>query len=279
MDDFIHEDFDVITVEDIEETLAHEDLPSAVSKIKDYFEQQDCGELTTAVIRMSSSGKSTFINAFRGMGDEEEGSAQTGVVETTKVPTPYLYPKYPNVKFWDLPGIGTPNFKLIDILNRECHATLAAEIVKMDKKFYFIHSKIDSNISAEKRKKTFNEQKTLDAIRKDCIEGLEKTGVDSPVVFLISCFDLALYDFNHLEETTWRWNFPSTYADAGLSKHHSGDQREKEESPAEKYMEAGSAVCCCCSCSDSYSKCSSFSHCRCDDFGGGTYKILQCLQC
>ncbi|XP_017552094.2 interferon-inducible GTPase 5-like [Pygocentrus nattereri] len=221
MDEFTEEDYDIITVDEIKETLTHEDLPSVVSKIKDYFEQQDRVELNIAVTGESGSGKSTFINAFRGMGDEEEGSAETGVVETTKFPTPHLHPKYPNVKLWDLPGIGTPNFKANHYLKqvefqrydffiiiasdrfRECHATLAAEIVKMDKKFYFIRSKIDSNISAEKRKKKkiFDEQNILDAIRKDCIEGLEKIGVDSPVVFLISCFDLALYDFNYLEMT------------------------------------------------------------------------------
>ncbi|XP_036429370.1 interferon-inducible GTPase 5-like [Colossoma macropomum] len=220
MGEFI-EDYDNITVEEIKETLTHEDLPSAVSKIKDYFEQQDRVELNIAVTGESGSGKSTFINAFRGMGDEEEGSAETGVVETTKFPTPYPHPKYPNVKLWDLPGIGTPNFKADQYLKqvefqrydffiiiasdrfRECHANLAAEIVKMNKKFYFIRSKIDSNIAAEqrKKKKVFNEKNILDAIRKDCIEGLEKIGVDSPVVFLISCFDLALYDFNYLEMT------------------------------------------------------------------------------
>ncbi|KAL7889826.1 hypothetical protein AOLI_G00020840 [Acnodon oligacanthus] len=221
MAEFSEEDYDIITVNEIKETLTHEDLPSAVSKIKDYFEQQDRVELNIAVTGESGSGKSTFINAFRGMGDEEEGSAETGVVETTKVHKSYPHPKYPNVKLWDLPGIGTPNFKADQYLKqvefqrydffiiiasdrfRECHATLAAEIVKMDKKFYFIRSKIDSNISAEKRKKKkiFNEQNILDAIRKDCIEGLETIGVDAPVVFLISCFDLALYDFNYLEMT------------------------------------------------------------------------------
>ncbi|KAF7710316.1 hypothetical protein HF521_009188 [Silurus meridionalis] len=217
MDDFYFVEH--AEIEDIKMSLANEDLPSAVDKIKDYFAQLDSVELNIAVTGESGSGKSTFINAFRGLGDEDEGSAATGVVETTTEPAAYPYPKFPNVKLWDLPGIGTPRFKADEYLKqvqfeqydffiiitserfRECHVNLAAEIDKMKKKFYFIRSKIDSNIEAEKRKKTFNEQQTLDLIRNNCIKGLEEIGLKSPSVFLISCFELSLYDFNHLEKT------------------------------------------------------------------------------
>ncbi|XP_076831099.1 interferon-inducible GTPase 5-like [Brachyhypopomus gauderio] len=210
---------DIINLDDIKESLACEDLPSSIVKIKDYFAQQDRVELNIGVTGESGSGKSTFVNAFRGLGDDEEGSAKTGVVETTTVPTSYSYPKYPNVKLWDLPGIGTPNFKADEYLKkmkfesydffiiiasdrfREYHANLAAEIGKQNKKFYFVRSKIDANIAAEQRKKTFNKEKTLDDIRKDCIAGLGKIEGKSSAVFLISCFDISLYDFNCLEET------------------------------------------------------------------------------
>ncbi|TSK22656.1 Interferon-inducible GTPase 5 [Bagarius yarrelli] len=217
MDDF--DTIDDAEIKEIRRALDSEDLPSAVGKIKDYFAQQERVELNIAVTGESGSGKSTFINAFRGLGDEDEGSAETGVVETTIQPTAYPHPKFPNVKLWDLPGIGTPRFKADEYLKqvefarydffiiiasdrfRECHANLAEEILNMKKKFYFIRSKIDSNIQAEKRKKTFNEADMLDAIRKNCIKGLEETGLLSPTVFLISCFKLDLYDFNRLEET------------------------------------------------------------------------------
>ncbi|KAI5107913.1 interferon-inducible GTPase 5-like [Silurus meridionalis] len=217
MDDFYFVEH--AEIEDIKMSLANEDLPSAVDKIKDYFAQLDSVELNIAVTGESGSGKSTFINAFRGLGDEDEGSAATGVVETTTEPAAYPYPKFPNVKLWDLPGIGTPRFKADEYLKqvqfeqydffiiitserfRECHVNLAAEIDKMKKKFYFIRSKINSNIEAEKRKKTFNEQQTLDLIRNNCIKGLKEIGLKSPSVFRISCFELSLYDFNHLEKT------------------------------------------------------------------------------
>ncbi|KAG7333931.1 hypothetical protein KOW79_002338 [Hemibagrus wyckioides] len=219
------DEFDIIDAADFEEikrSLANEDLPSAVDKIKDYFEQQDRVELNIAVTGESGSGKSTFINVFRGLGDEDEGSAETGVVETTTEPTAYPHPKFPNVKLWDLPGIGTPRFKADEYLKqvqferydffiiiasdrfRECHANLGKEILNMNKKFYFVRSKIDSNIEAEKRKKTFNEEETLKKIRENCIKGLEEIGLKSPTVFLISCFEFNFYDFNRFEETMER---------------------------------------------------------------------------
>ncbi|KAK2852516.1 hypothetical protein Q7C36_007717 [Tachysurus vachellii] len=209
-------------IEEIKRSLATEDLSSAVDKIKDYFAQQDRVELNIAITGESGSGKSTFINAFRGLGDEDEGSAETGVVETTTVPTAYPHPRFPNVKLWDLPGIGTPRFKADEYLKqvqfkrydffiiiasdrfRECHANLAAEIQNMKKKFYFVRGKIDSNIEAEKRKKTFDEKETLEKIRENCIKGLEEIGLNSPTIFLISCFELHLYDFSCLEETMER---------------------------------------------------------------------------
>ncbi|TSK22657.1 Interferon-inducible GTPase 5 [Bagarius yarrelli] len=187
-------------------------------KIKDYFTQLDRVELNIAVTGESGSGKSTFINAFRGLGDEDEGSAETGVVETTIQPTAYPHPKFPNVKLWDLPGIGTLRFKADEYLKqvefarydffiimasdrfRECHASLAAEIVNMKKRFYFVRSRIDNNIKAEKRKKTFTKEKTLDRIRENCLKGLKQIGLTSPAVFLISCFELNHYDFNRLVE-------------------------------------------------------------------------------
>ncbi|KAK3572773.1 hypothetical protein QTP86_007378 [Hemibagrus guttatus] len=213
---------DAAEIEEIKRSLATEDLPSAVDKIKGYFAQQDRVELNIAVTGESGSGKSTFINAFRGLGDEDEGSAETGVVETTTEPTAYPHPKFPNVKLWDLPGIGTPRFKADEYLKqvqferydffiiiasdrfRECHANLGAEIINMKKKFYFVRSKIDSNIEAEKRKKTFNEEEMLKRIRENCIKGLEEIGLKSCTVFLISCFELGLYDFNNFEATMER---------------------------------------------------------------------------
>ncbi|KAK9957839.1 hypothetical protein ABG768_012046 [Culter alburnus] len=215
------EDYCIITqedLEDIKDSISTQDLPSAINTIKEYLKQQDLVELNIGVTGESGSGKSTFVNAFRGLGDEDEGSAETGPVETTMEPEAYLHPKYKNVKVWDLPGIGTPNFKADEYLKlvqferydffiiiasdrfRECHTQLAKEIKNMGKKFYFVRSKIDLCITAEKRKKNFDQKKTLDTIREDCKNGLRRIGIEDPVVFLISGWELGKYDLNQLQE-------------------------------------------------------------------------------
>ncbi|XP_051949304.1 interferon-inducible GTPase 5-like [Xyrauchen texanus] len=218
--DSLLEDYDVIgteELEDIKETLSTQDMPTAISKIKSFLEEQERVELNIGVTGESGSGKSTFVNAFRGLGDEDEDSANTGPVETTMEPEVYPHPKYTNVKVWDLPGIGTPNFKADEYLQkvefqrydffiiitsdrfRECHTHLANEILKMKKKFYFVRSKIDSNLYAEKRKAGFDQEKTLNIIREACKQELQKIHIEAPV-FLISCFELGKFDFNLLEE-------------------------------------------------------------------------------
>jgi hypothetical protein len=40
------------------------------------------------------------------LGDEDDGAAETGVTETTRVATFYPHPTNDKIKFWDLPGIG-----------------------------------------------------------------------------------------------------------------------------------------------------------------------------
>ncbi|KAK9957833.1 hypothetical protein ABG768_012043 [Culter alburnus] len=205
-------------LKELQETISNQDIQSATNTIKEFLKQQDRVELNIGVTGESGSGKSTFVNAFRGLGDEDEGSAKTDIVETTMKPEVYLHPKFKNVKVWDLPGIGTPNFKAEEYLKqveferydffiiiasdrfRECHTQLAEEIMRMGKKFYFVRSKIDLSILAQKRKKNFDEKNTLDTIREDCEKGLRKIGIEDPDVFLISGWELGKYDINQLQE-------------------------------------------------------------------------------
>ncbi|XP_070699112.1 interferon-inducible GTPase 5-like [Pempheris klunzingeri] len=201
---------------EVKEALQNSDQALAVAKIQEYLDEQNNIPLNIAITGESGSGKSTFVNAFRGVDDSDEGAAPTGCVETTMEVTPYPHPNYPNVTLWDLPGMGTDKFPADKYLEhvgfekfdffiiisasrfKENDTKLAQEIQKMGKKFYFVRSKIDNDLRAERRKKGFNEEKTLTEIRENCFEGLHG---DSPQVFLMSSFDLKLYDFSLLHET------------------------------------------------------------------------------
>ncbi|XP_006800674.1 interferon-inducible GTPase 5-like [Neolamprologus brichardi] len=206
----------------VREALEKNDIAAVAARIHEYLEREDNVPLNIVITGEAGSGKSAFVNALREMSDDDEGAAPTGVTETTSEVTEYPHPNYPNVTLSDLPGIGTTNFpadKYLELVGfekfdffiiisdtrfRENDVKLAQEIQKMKKKFYFVRSKIDRDIQAERRKRDFSEERTLTKIRDDCVQRLRESGFESPQVFLVSSFDLHLYDFNLLHETLER---------------------------------------------------------------------------
>lgn len=210
-------------IEEMKEALQNNEPAEAAAKIQEYLDQQNKIPLHIGITGESGSGKSSFVNAFRGIDNRDERAAPTGCVETTSEVTPYHHLNYPNVTLWDLPGIGTTNFPAYKYLEhvgfekfdffviisdtrfRENDVKLTQEIQKIRKKFYFVRSKIDNNLRNEERcQREFNAERTLAQIRENCIQGLQKQGVEAPQVFLVSSFDLHLYDFHLLEETLER---------------------------------------------------------------------------
>ncbi|XP_074548384.1 interferon-gamma-inducible GTPase 10-like [Halichoeres trimaculatus] len=210
--------------DDIKKALQRNDEALAVAKIQGYLEKGENIPLNIAITGESGSGKSTFVNAIRGVDNKDEEAAPTGSVETTMEVTPYPYPNFPNITVWDLPGVGTMKFPAAEYLKkvgferfdffviissdrfRENDVKLAKEIKRMKKKFYFVRSKIDNNIRDERRCQggQLSPEWALTKIRKNCIKGLQEQGFRSPKVFLVSSFDLHLYDFSLLEQTLER---------------------------------------------------------------------------
>ncbi|XP_072534903.1 interferon-inducible GTPase 5-like [Salminus brasiliensis] len=191
----------------------------AAAKLKDHMDDLENISLNVAITGMTGAGKSTFINALRGLNDDEVESSPTGVTETTMVPTMFPHPSMPNVRIWDLPGIGSPKFKAKQYLKevkfdrfdffiilsadrfKENDLMLAEEIKKKKKSFYFVRSKVDNDIRSEKKRKKFDEQQVLSKIKEDCKCNLKKLG--NPKVFLVSSHELEKYEFqalmDHLE--------------------------------------------------------------------------------
>ncbi|XP_063056012.1 uncharacterized protein LOC134449834 [Engraulis encrasicolus] len=190
---------------------------SATSKVMEKLEQLENVILNVAITGNSGAGKSSYVNAIRGVRDDDEGSAATGVTETTMTPLMYPHPTMPNVQIWDLPGIGSPKFKAKQYLKdvkfktydffiiitserfKENDIMLAKEIKRKKKLFYFVRSKIDNDIRSEMKKKNFDKQEVLQRIREDCKLNLQKVG--DPKVFLVSSCDLSDYDFQLLIDT------------------------------------------------------------------------------
>ncbi|KAJ0063211.1 hypothetical protein NL108_013382 [Boleophthalmus pectinirostris] len=202
--------------EELQTALQNNDLSLAAKEALKYLDMINNVSLNIAITGESGSGKSSIVNVLRGIKNKTDGAAPTSPVETTKEPTPYPYPKQDNIKIWDLPGIGTINFKADEYLQqvefekydffiivsndrfKENDAKLAQEIQRMNKKFYFVRSKIDQSIQGEiECDPDLKEDDLLKTIRDDCIKGLQDLGIQSPNVFLVCGLKRHLYDFEN----------------------------------------------------------------------------------
>lgn len=209
------------TVSNVQKALQDGKLSNVVDQIQEALTAAEDAPLEVAVIGESGTGKSSFINALRGLSHEAEDSADVGVVETTIEKRPYQHPKYPKVTLWDLPGTGTPNFLPDTYLEKVefakydffiivsssrfsyNEAVLAQKIKDVGKKFYFVRTKVDSDLYNVKKTKptSFKKERVLQQIRDYCLANLSEIGVSELRVFLVSNFDMDAFDFPSLEET------------------------------------------------------------------------------
>ncbi|XP_038183750.1 T-cell-specific guanine nucleotide triphosphate-binding protein 2-like [Arvicola amphibius] len=203
----------------IKSHIESNNLQEALSVINNALKDIENAPLNIAVTGETGTGKSTFINAMRGVGQEDEGAAATGVTETTMKRTPYPHPKLPQVTLWDLPGIGSTSFTPENYLKemnfreydffiiisasrfKENDGQLAKAIAKTKMNFYFVRTKIDSELYSEKKSKpkSFNSENVLMKIREDCSQQLKEVFSGEPQIFLVSNFETSKHDFPKLE--------------------------------------------------------------------------------
>lgn len=145
-------------------------------------------------------------------------------METALHRNKYTHPKFPNVTIWDLPGVGSTNFKPENYLRamnfneydffliisstrfRENDAQLAKAIEKMKKNFYFVRTKVDSDLWNQNRckPKSYDRDQVLKQIRDDCLKNLQRANVAASQVFLVSSVEVAEFDFPDMESTLLR---------------------------------------------------------------------------
>ena len=174
--------------------------------------------LNVAVTGSSGQGKSSLVNAILNISNDTARRAAVGVKETTKEVKQYKSPDNENVVFWDLPGVGTDlfpretylrdvNFERYDffIVVSELRFTeedkwLVEQIIKQKKaKFFFVRSKIDSDVKNDKRThpRKHNQAAMLTKIRADIKQNLGS--LYSPDdVFLVSSAMRNEFDFENM---------------------------------------------------------------------------------
>ncbi|KAK7810332.1 hypothetical protein U0070_009366 [Myodes glareolus] len=198
------------TITSIELHQVQGNIQKTNNVIIDSLRETRSTSLNIAVIGESGTGKSSFINAFRGIGHEEENSAPIGVVETTMRRTPYKHPNIPNVVIWDLPGIGTTKFPPKDYLEKmkfseydffiivsatrfkKNDIDLAKAVSMMKKDFYFVRTKVDIDLETEKGcKHAFGRENLLQQIQRHCDKLKNKLSIPTLQNFMSSSLSKA----------------------------------------------------------------------------------------
>lgn len=172
--------------------------------------------LNIAVTGMSGKGKSSLINALRNMDEWNKGAAKVGEKECTTECRPYPHPVYNNFRLWDVPGAGTTAFPQETYLEKievdrydffmilsterinKIELWLAQEIKRRNKRFYFVRTKIDQDMSNIQRllKDKFEERKEFEKLKKELKDELENDfGSSQFHFFMISNHHPNKFDF------------------------------------------------------------------------------------
>lgn len=201
-------------------SIASGEVPRIIEFIEKINNSWKDVTLDIGVTGQSGAGKSSFINSIRGVKKYDPGYAPVGVTETTTSIEKYTHPSNPKVNYWDMPGVGTPDFPKSTYLEliqfkkydfflilsekrfRDDDGWLANQIEKSGRSFYFVRTHIDSDVDNDKREdpKHHSKEKVLEKVQKSCQEHLSKAVVTSAEVFLIDNREVYDYDFPNLTE-------------------------------------------------------------------------------
>jgi len=199
--------------------------------------------LNIGVIGNSGVGKSSFINALRCVTADDEGGAEVDVTQCTQEVERFHHPKNPMLEFWDFPGVGTDAFRKETYLTEfaadlqrcdifllvtatrftENDIWLSEEFGKLEKKYLFVRTKVEQDISGYKKAhpKTHSEKAVLEKIRLEAKEHLKDK--DAPV-FLIDSYMTSEFQFDELEQRIIS-EFPAAKRSALILSLHSTSEQ------------------------------------------------------
>lgn len=206
----IVEDYETKQIKEILEKDGPEKLKQYLMKNLQRWKNE---EVRFAITGRSGTGKSTFINKVRGVSRYDgDNWAKSGSGNTTLVPTPYKCPTNSRIVYWDLPGIGTTQFKrenyaeevtlesydmFIIFIHQglsEDDVWLADELTKMKKTFCFVRSRVDNDIDNAEYDGT-NKDNVIENIRLKLLSVLSKS---EKKLFIISSRNPSIGDWQDL---------------------------------------------------------------------------------
>jgi predicted GTPase len=86
--------------------------------IKNVLEREINTPVNIAFIGETKSGKSTIINSLRELYPTDPGFAAVDVEVCTSEPCAYTNETFPNIVFWDIPGLNIPGYTIQNYLEK-----------------------------------------------------------------------------------------------------------------------------------------------------------------